>query len=150
MQTKVTSELRAKSLAEPCLLLGVGGHLFGSIACKLPKLATVCIHSQLPLGEVIELLPLAIHEAFRDMMLTESSTEISPSSELADRTHSFIILPPKAGRAFEVIGSKGDFIIFSHVSRTQLVGDTAEPVIRIELFHGMIELWRVQLDKVID
>src|SRR3954471_5835055 len=118
MQTKVTSELRAKYLAEPCLLLGVGGYLFGSIASKLSKLATVCIHSQLPLGEVTELLLLAIHETFRDMMVTKSGTEISPSSELADRAHSFIILPPKAGRAFEVIGNKGDLIIFSHVSRT--------------------------------
>src|SRR3954469_14328696 len=118
MQTKVTTELRAKSLAEPCLLLGVGGYFFGSIACKLSKLATVCIHSQLPLGEVTELLPLAIHEAFRDMMLTESSTEISQSSELADRTHSFIILPPKTGRTFKVVGSKGDLVIFSYVGRT--------------------------------
>src|SRR3954469_16398588 len=113
MQTKVTSELRAKSLAEPCLLLGIGGYLFGSIACKLPKLATVCIHTQSTLGEVTELLPLAIHEAFRDVMLTKSGTEISPSSDLADRAHSFIILPPKASRAFEVISSKCDFIIFS-------------------------------------
>src|SRR4051812_2673802 len=118
MQAKFTTELRAKSLAEPCLLFGVGRYLFGSIACKLSKLATVCIHNQLPLGEVTELLPLAIHETFRDMMLTESGTEISPSSELADRAHSFIILPPKAGRAFEVIGSKGDLIIFNYVSRT--------------------------------
>src|SRR3954465_5763050 len=118
MQTKVTTALRAKSLADPCLLLGVGGYLFGSIACMLSKLATVCIHSQLPLGEVTELLPLWIHETFRDMMLTESSTEISPSSELADRTHSLIIFPPKTGRSFEVIGSKGDLVIFSYVGRT--------------------------------
>src|SRR4051812_4959414 len=118
MQAKFTTEFRAKSLAEPCLLFGVGRNLFGSIACKLSKLATVCIHSQLSQGEVTELLPFAIHETFRDMMLTESSTEVSPSSELADRTHSFIILPPKTGRTFEVVGSKGDLIIFSYVGRT--------------------------------
>src|SRR3954471_4831228 len=110
MQTKVTSELRAKSLAEPVLLLGVVGYLFGSIACKLSKLATVCIHSQSTLGEVTELLPLAIHEAFRNVMLTESRTEFSPSGDLADRAHSLIIFPPKASRAFEVISSKGNFI----------------------------------------
>src|SRR3954464_15733225 len=111
-------ELRAKSLAEPCLLFGVGRNFFGSIASKPSKFATVCIHSQLSLGEVTELLPLAIHETFRDMVLTESSTEVSPSSELSDWAHSFIILPPKAGRTFEVIGSKGDLVIFSYVSRT--------------------------------
>ena len=33
VQTKITVKLGAKSLAEPCLLLSVGGYLFGSIMC---------------------------------------------------------------------------------------------------------------------
>ena len=33
VQTKITAKLGAKSLAEPCLLLSVGGYLFSSITC---------------------------------------------------------------------------------------------------------------------
>ena len=45
MQTKIAAKLRAKSLAGPCLLLSVGGYLFRSISCQIPKLTTICIHN---------------------------------------------------------------------------------------------------------
>ena len=81
MQTEITAKLGAKSLAEPCLLLGVGGYLFRSILCQIPKFTTICIHSQSSLGEIAELLPLAIYETFRNVMLMEHLTEFSPSSD---------------------------------------------------------------------
>ena len=118
MQTKIAAKLGAKSLAEPCLLLSVGGYLFRSISCQIPKFTTICIHSQSSLGEIAELFPLSIYETFRDVMLTESLTEFSPSSDLADRAHSFKVFPPKASRAFEVIGSIGNLISFGYVGRT--------------------------------
>ena len=118
MQTKITAKLGAKSLAEPCLLLSVGGYLFRSISCQIPKLTTICIHSQSALGEIAELFPLAIYETLRDVMLTESLTKFSPSSDLADRVHNLKVFPPKASRAFEVIGSIGNLVGFSYVGRT--------------------------------
>ena len=118
MQTKIAAKLRAKSLAEPCLLLSVSRYLFGSIACQISKFTTISIHSQSSLGEVAELLPLAIHETFRNVMLAESLTELSPSSNLADRAHSFEVFPPKASRACEVIGSIGNLVGFGYVGRT--------------------------------
>ena len=118
MQTKFAAKLRAKSLAEPCLLLSVGGYLFRSISCQIPKLMTICIHSQPSLGEIAELFPLAIHESFRNVMLTESFTEFIPSSDLADWAHSFKVFPPEASRAFEVIGSISNLISFGYVGKT--------------------------------
>ena len=118
MQTKIAAKLGAKSLAEPCLLLSVGGYLFRSISCQIPKFTTICIHSQSSLGEIAELFTLAIYETFRDVMLMESLSEFSPSSDLADRAHSFKIFPPKASRAFEVIGSIGNLVGFGYVGRT--------------------------------
>ena len=118
MQTKIAAKLGAESLAEPCLLLSVGRYFFRSITCQIPKLTAIRIHSQSSLGEIAELLPLAIHETFRNVMLTESLTEISPSSNLADRAHSFKVFPPKASRAFEVIGSIGNLVGFGYVGRT--------------------------------
>ena len=72
VQTKIMANLRAKSLGEPCLLLSIGGYLFRSISCQIPKFTTICIHSQPSLGEIAELFPLVIYETFRDVMLTES------------------------------------------------------------------------------
>ena len=45
MQTKIAAKLRVKSLAEPFLLLSIGGYLFRSISCQIPKFTTICIHS---------------------------------------------------------------------------------------------------------
>ena len=118
MQTKIAAKLRAKSLAEPSLLLSIGRYFFRSISCQIPKFMAICIHSQSSLGEIAELCPLAIYETFRDVMLTESLTEFSPSSDLADRAHSLKFFPPKASRAFEVIGSIGNLISFGYVGRT--------------------------------
>ena len=33
VQTEISMKLRAKSLAEPCLLLGIGGYFFSCITC---------------------------------------------------------------------------------------------------------------------
>ena len=117
MQTKIAAKLRVKSLAEPCLLLSVGGYLFRSISCQSPKFMTICIHNQSSVGEIAELFPLAIYETFQDVMLTESLAEFSPSSDLADRAHSFKVFPPKASRAFKVIGSISNLISFGYVCR---------------------------------
>ena len=118
MQTKITAKFRAKSLAEPCLLLSVGGYLFRSITCQVSKLTAVCIHGQSALGEVAEFFALTIYETLRDVMLTESLTEFSPSSDLADWAHSFKIFPPKASRTFEMIGNISNLVGFGYVGRT--------------------------------
>ena len=118
MQTKIAAKLRAKSLAEPCLLLSVGRYFFRSISCQIPKFTTICIHSQSSLGEIAELFPLAIYETLRIVMLMESLTEFSPISDLAGWAHSLKVFPPKASRAFEVIGSVGNLISFGYVGRT--------------------------------
>ena len=118
MQTKIAAKLGAKSFAEPCLFLSGGGYLLRSISCQIPKFTTICIHSQSSLGEIAELFPLAIYETFQDVMLTESLTEFSPSSDLADRAHSFKIFPPKASKAFEMVGSVSNLVGFGYIGRT--------------------------------
>ena len=118
MQMKIAAKLRAKSLAEPCLLLSVSRYLFRGITCQIPKFTAICIHSQSSLGETAELFPLVIYETFRNVILTENLTEFSPSSDLADRAHSFKIFPLEASRAFEMVGSVSNLISFGYVGRT--------------------------------
>ena len=101
MQTKIAAKLRAKSLAEPCLLLSVDGYLFRSISCQIPKFTTICIHSQSSLGEIAELFPLAIYETFRDVMLTKASLNsaqvvIWPTGRIASKfSHQWLAGPSR-------------------------------------------------------
>jgi hypothetical protein len=64
VQTKITTELGVKSLAEPSLFLGISGHFFWSITCKVSKLPTVSIYNHLALGEIAKLFPLAVYQTF--------------------------------------------------------------------------------------
>jgi hypothetical protein len=73
VQTKIMMELRTKSLPEPSLFLGISGHFFRGIACKISKLPIVSIYSHLALGEVTELLPLTVHQTFWDMVQAKAS-----------------------------------------------------------------------------
>ena len=77
-------------------------------------------------------------------------SEISPGGFLASWKHSLIVLPPNTSRTFQMISSVGDLVTFSYIRRTQLVGDTIEPVIGIKWFNGMMEGRWFQTDEVMD
>ena len=117
MQTEVTTKLRTKSLTEPCLLLGIGRNFLSCISCKITELPALSVNRESTLSETAELLTFTVHETLRNVMFTESLTEFSPSSDLADRVHSFKIFPPKTRRALEMIGSRSNLISFGYVGR---------------------------------
>ena len=96
MKIQLTTESRIESLAEPLLLLGVGGDLFRSIASKSIELPTKLIHGPSTLHEIAELLSFAVHESFRNVVLTKSVTELIPRCHLTSWTHVQKILPPRA------------------------------------------------------
>ena len=118
MQVEITMQLGVETLPKPSLLLGVRGHLFCGIAGKVLELSTISINSHLILGEVAELLPLAIHETFRNVMLAKSLSEIPLGKNLASWKHSLIVLPPKTSRTFQVVCGIGDLVSFGYIGRT--------------------------------
>ena len=75
---ELTTKSRIESLVEPLLLLGVGGDLLGSIASKTVELPTKLINGPSSLGEIAELLSLAVHESLRNVMPAKSITELIP------------------------------------------------------------------------
>ena len=150
VQVEISTQLGVETLPEPSLLLSVRGHFFCSIAGEVSKLSTVSINRQLTLGETTELFPLAVKESLRNVVLTKSLGEIPLGRNLASWKHSLIALPPNTSRTFQVIGSIGDLVTFSHVRRKQLVSDAPELVIHIEWLNGVMEGGWFQTNEVGD
>ena len=78
MQVKLTAKSCIESLTECLLLLGINGHLLGSIARKMTKLHTKLINGPSALCEVTELLSFVVHESLRNVVLTKSLTKLCP------------------------------------------------------------------------
>ena len=150
MQVEITTQLGVETLPEPSLLLGVRGHLFCGITGEVLKLSTIGINSHLTLGETTELFSLAVNESMRNVMLAKSLSEISPGRYVANWKHSLIALPPNTRRTFQVIGSIGDLVTFSHARRMQLVSDAPELVICIEWLNRMMEGRWFQSNEIIN
>src|ERR1041385_4741905 len=126
------TESRIESTAEPLLLLGVGGDLFSSITSQSVELTTKLVNSPSALGEVAELLTLAVHKTLWNVVLTEGSAELIPSSGRSNGTHVQEILPPRASCTFKVIGGIVDLVAICNMACLELSLDAAKPVIGVK------------------
>ena len=139
MKIEFAMKSRIESLAEPLLLLGVGGDLFRSIAGKTIELPTKLINGPSSLGEIAELLSLAVHESLRNVMLAKSVTELIPRSQLSSWTHVQKVLPPRASCTLEVVGGIVDSVTICNMSRMELSLDAAKPIIGDKGLSGIAE-----------
>src|ERR1041384_7755225 len=71
MQIELTTESRIESTTEPLLLLCIGGDLFSSITSQSVELTTKLVNGSSALGEVAELLTLAVHKTLWNVVLVE-------------------------------------------------------------------------------
>src|ERR1041385_1845765 len=104
MQIELATESRIESTTEPLLFLGVGGDFFSSITSKSVEFTTKLVNSPSALSEIAELLTLAVHKTFGDVVLAEGSAEFLPSGGWSNGTHIQKVLPPRASCTFKVIG----------------------------------------------
>src|ERR1041385_6443200 len=103
-------------MAEPLLLLCVGGDLFSSITSQSVELTTKIVNSPSALGEVAELLTLAVHKTLWNVVLMEGSAEFIPSSGRSSGTHVQEILPPRASCTYKVIGGIADLVAICNMA----------------------------------
>src|SRR4051812_34396629 len=101
------------------------------------------------LGEVAELLTFTVHKTLRNVVLTECSAELIPSSGRSYRTHAQIILPPRASCTLKVVGDIVDFVAICNMSCLELPLDATKPVIGVEGLGGVAENWGMKPDEVI-
>src|SRR3954469_3882372 len=103
MKVKFTEEPSVKSMAEPFLLLGVGGDLFGCITGQPVELTAVLVNSPSSLGEVAELLTFTVHKTLGDVVLTECGAELIPCSGRTRGTHVEIVFRPRVICTLKVV-----------------------------------------------
>src|ERR1041385_7080536 len=92
----------AKSLAEPCLLSGIGGDLILGITSKTVELPHILVNGHLSLIQTAELFLLALHQLIQNVVPLKGNTELLPSHYVTIWLHSNIVLPPlKSSRSEE-------------------------------------------------
>ena len=139
MQVELTTESGIESTTEPLLLLCVGGDLFSSITSQSVELTTKLVNSPSALGEVTELLTLAVHKTLWNVVLTEGSAELIPSCGRSNGTHVQEILPPRASCTLKVIGVIAELVAICSMACLELPLDAAKPVIGIKGLGGVAE-----------
>src|ERR1041385_1965811 len=149
MQIELTTESRIESTTEPLFFLGVGGDFFSSISSQSVDLTTKLVNDPSALGEVAELLTLAVHKTLWNVVLAEGSAELIPSSGRSSGTHVQEILPPRASCTFKAIGGMVDLVAICNMACLELPLDAAKPVIGVKGCGGVTENRGMKPDEVV-
>src|ERR1044071_4803076 len=149
MQVELMTKSRIESTTDPLLLLGVGGDLFSSITSQSVELTTKLVNSPPSLGEVAELLTLAVHKTLWNVVLTECSPELNPSCGRSNGTHVQEILPPRASCTLEVVSGIADPVTICNMACLELPLDAAKPVIGVKGLGGVAEDRGMKPDEVV-
>src|SRR3954462_3560069 len=105
----------AKSLAEPCLISGIGGDLILGITSKTVELPHILVNGQISLSEVAELFLLALHQLIQNVIPSKGNTELPPSHYVTIWLHCNIVLPPLKSTTFQEVYRKNTSVIGSNM-----------------------------------
>src|SRR4051812_32186363 len=122
----------AKSLAEPCLLSGIGGDLILGITSKTVEPPHILVNGHLSLSEITELFLLALHQLIQNVVPSKGNTELLPSHYVTIRLHCNIVLPPLKSSTFQKICCKYNPVIGSNMCGVKLTLDWMEPIINFK------------------
>src|ERR1044071_2323975 len=149
MQVELMTKSRIESTTDPLLLLCVSRDLFSSITSQSVELTTKLVNSPSALGEVAELLTLAVHKTLWNVVFTEGSAELIPSCGRSNGTHVQEILPPRAICTLEVVGGIADPVTICNMAFLKLPLDDAKPVIGVKGLGGVTENQGMKPDEVV-
>src|SRR3954469_20098119 len=119
----------AKSLAEPCLLSGIGGDLILGITSKTVELPYILMNGHLSLIKMAELFLLALHKFIQNVVPSKGNTKLLPSHYVTIWLHCNIGLPPLKSSTFQEVYRKNNSVIGSNMCRVKLTLDGTEPII---------------------
>src|SRR3954462_9660991 len=105
----------AKSLAEPCLLSGIGGDLILGITSKTVELPHILVNGHFSLSQVAELFLLALHQLIHNVVPSKGNTELLPSHYVTIWLHCNIVLPPFSSSTFQKVRREHNSIIGSNM-----------------------------------
>nr|AGU11035.1 hypothetical protein [uncultured organism] len=125
----------AKSLAEPCLLSGIGGDLILGITSKTVEFPHILMNGHLSLIQIAELFLLALHQLIQNVVPSKGNTELLPSHYVTIWLHCNIGLPPLKSSTFQEVYRENNSVIGSNMCCIKLTLDGTEPIIN---FKGLI------------
>src|SRR3954467_12249707 len=78
-EVEIMTKDGAKSLAEPCLLSGIGGDLILGTASEAVELRHILVNGQLSWSQTAELFLLTLHQLTQNVVPSKGNTELLPS-----------------------------------------------------------------------
>src|SRR4051812_30590816 len=139
-----------KSLAEPCLLSGIGGDLILGISSKTVELSHILMHGHLSLSQIAELFLLALHQPIQDVVPSKGNTELLPSHYVTIWLHSNIVLPPLKSSTFQEVYRENNSIIGSNMCKIKLTLVGTEPIISFKGLRRTSEYRWLEEDEVLN
>src|SRR4051812_15907113 len=139
-----------KSLAEPCLLSGIGGDLILGISSKTVELSHILMHGHLSLNQIAELFLLVLHQLIQNMVPSKGNTELLPSHYVTIWLHSNIVLPPLKSSTFQEVYREDNSVIGSNMCSIKLRLDGTEPIISFKGVRRTTEYRWLEEDEVLN
>src|SRR3954467_14732086 len=140
----------AKSLAEPCLLSGIGGDLILGITSKMVELPYILVNGHFSLTQVAELFLLALHQLIQNVVPSKGNTELLPSHYVTIWLHCNIVLPPLKSSTFQEVYRKDNSVIGSNMCCIKLTLDGTEPIISFKGLRRTSEYRWLEEDDVLN
>src|SRR3954466_3738419 len=140
----------AKSLAEPCLLSGIGGDLILGITSKTVELPHILVNGHLSLIQIAELFLLALHQLIQNVVPSKGNKELLPSHCVTIWLHCNMVLPPLKSSTFQEVYRKYNLVIGSNMCSTKLTLDGTEPIISFKGLRRTSEYRWLEEDEVLN
>src|SRR3954470_9745364 len=140
----------AKSLAEPCLLSGIGGDLILGITSKTVELPYILVNGHLSLSEIAELFLLALHQLIKNVVPSKGTTELLPSHYVTIWLHCNIVLPPLKSSTFQEVYRKDNSVMGSNMCSVKLTLDGTEPIISFKGLRRTSKYRWLEEDEVLN
>src|ERR1041385_6112085 len=140
----------AKSLAEPCLLFGIGGDLILGIPGKAVELSHILMNGHLSLIQIAELFLLALHQLIQNVEPSKGNTELLPSHYVTIWLHCNIVLPPLKSNTFQEVYRENNSVIESNMCGIKLTLDGTEPIISFKGLRRTSEYRWLEEDEVLN
>src|SRR3954470_14394188 len=141
---------RAKSLAEPCLLSGIGGDLILGITSETVELSHILIHGHLSLSQIAELFLLALHQLIQKVVPSKGITELLPSHYVTFWLHRNIVLPPFSSSTFQKVCREYNSIIGSNMCSIKLTLDGTDPIISYKGLKRKLKYRWIEEDEILN
>src|SRR3954466_4915634 len=111
----------AKSLAEPCLLSGIGVDLILGITSKTVEFPYILVNGHFSLTQVAELFLLALHKFIQNVVPSKGNTELLPSHYVTIWLHCNIVLPPLKSSTFQEVYREDNSVVGSNMCCIRLL-----------------------------